>query len=70
MSTTLTPTDIEQRIASLESDVAQLKLAARYSRLPRKRWWRELLGKYAGDPDFEEAMRLGREYRESQRADE
>lgn len=70
MSTTATPTGIEARIAALESDVDQLKLAARYSRLPRKRWWREILGKYADNPDFEEAMRLGREFRESQRESE
>lgn len=66
MSTTVTSTEIEERIASLENDVLQLKLAARYSRLPRKRWWHELKGKYADNPDFEEAMRLGREFRESQ----
>lgn len=70
MSDTATTTELEERITTLEGDVAHLKLAARYSRLPQKRWWRKLLGKYENDPDFEEAMRLGREYRESQRESE
>lgn len=38
-------------------------------RRPQKRWWREIAGTFANNPDFEEAMRLGREYRESQKAD-
>jgi hypothetical protein len=29
--------------------------------------WRHILGIFANDPAFEEAMRLGREYRESLR---
>jgi len=66
MSSTLT-TPLEERVATLESEVTHLKLTAHLSRLPRKKWWRDLLGKYKDNPDFEEAMRLGREYRESLR---
>ncbi len=66
MSSTLTTSSLEERVATLESEVTNLKLTARLSRLPRKKWWRDLLGKYKDNPDFEEAMRLGREYRESQ----
>lgn len=32
-----------------------------------KPWWGHVVGAFADDPDFEEAMRLGREYRESLR---
>ena len=67
---TVTPTELEERIAALEGDVAQLKFASRFARVPQKRWWRSLVGKYENNPDFEEAMRLGREYRESQREDD
>lgn len=59
--------DIEERVTILESEVSQLKRVMASPRRPQKRWWREIAGTFANNPDFEEAMRLGREYRESQR---
>lgn len=32
-------------------------------------WWKERIGIFANDPAHEEAVRLGREYRLSQRED-
>ncbi len=32
-------------------------------------WWKERIGIFASDPAHEEAVRLGREYRLSQRED-
>jgi hypothetical protein len=32
-----------------------------------KRWWERIVGIFEDDPEFEEAMRLGREYRDSLR---
>ena len=32
---------------------------------PRQPWWEEISGSFANDPAFDEAMRLGREWRES-----
>ncbi|MBA3322937.1 MAG: hypothetical protein H0T45_16025 [Pyrinomonadaceae bacterium] len=66
----VTTAELEERLAMLEDDVARLKLAARHSALSQKQWWRDLLGKYEHNSDFDEAMRLGREYRESQREHE
>lgn len=66
---TTTPTQLEERVALLEDEVAQLKGAMQSSRSTEK-WWHKLTGKYADNPDFEEAMRLGREYRASQKDDE
>lgn len=64
----MTNTELENRIAVLEAEVALLK-----SRVEKKDdktevpWWKQHLGIFADDPAHEEAMRLGREYRESQK---
>lgn len=34
---------------------------------PFKPWWERIAGTFADSPAYEEAMRLGREYRESLR---
>jgi hypothetical protein len=62
-STTLT---LEQRIAALEKEVAGLKQARQATPAPVGReWLDDLYGKFSGDPVFEEAMKLGRQYRQS-----
>ena len=54
---------LNERVTELESELASLK-----QRLPLEpAGWRSIVGVFADDPAFEEAMRLGREYRESQR---
>ena len=61
-------TEIENRIAVLEAEVASLK-----SKVEKKNgnneisWWKQRIGMFADNPDYDEAMRLGREYRESQK---
>jgi hypothetical protein len=55
---------IEERLRALENDVAELK---RHLGLPSKPWWQEISGVFAGDKAFLEAMKLGREWRESLR---
>jgi hypothetical protein len=57
--------DLEQRVALLEAVVAKLKAEAGDSRGKQYPWWEEIAGSFADDPAFEEAMRLGREWRES-----
>lgn len=61
--------ELEKRIAVLEAEVADLK-----SKIEKKNgdktdipWWKQRMGVFADDPMYDEAMRLGREYRESQR---
>lgn len=60
-------TEIETRLAHLETEVAHLKaqLQSAPAKTQEKPWWQEILGSFANDPDYDEAMRLGREYRES-----
>ena len=65
-----TTAELEERVVVLESEVARLKRAMNTPRRPRERWWHEIAGTYANCPEFEEAMRLGREYREAQKNDE
>ncbi len=54
---------LEKRVAVLETELAQLKKSIR----PDRTWWRAIQGGFANDPVFDQAMRLGREYRESLR---
>lgn len=59
-----TTSSVEKRLVALEHEVEKLK--ARVNGGDAKGpWWEELFGKYANDPAFEEAMRLGRQYRKS-----
>ncbi len=52
---------LEKRLASLEAEVAKLK---HEDGTP---WWEEWFGAFANDSHFEEAMKLGRKWRESQK---
>jgi hypothetical protein len=57
---------MEQRLAALEAEVAALKKQVSGGKDDRP-WWKKISGAFAGDPAFLEAMKLGREYRESLR---
>lgn len=61
--------DVNQRVTSLEKELESLK--QKVKRLEKKDWpwWKQIIGTFANDPAHEEAMRLGREYRISQRED-
>lgn len=64
---------LEARVTALEAQVARLlsKLEPTAEPAPgdgvSQPWWRRIAGTFEGDPYFAEAMRLGREYRESLR---
>ncbi len=60
----MSTTQIEKRLAALEAEVERLKQAPRDGGVP---WWKANFGAFAGDPHFQEAMRLGRAYRQSLR---
>jgi hypothetical protein len=56
---------LEQRIAALEADVALLKGTTKNSADPEPTWLDKAYGAFASDPTYDEAMRLGREYRKA-----
>jgi hypothetical protein len=59
------PNDHERRIVDLEAQVAILR--EQLDRLTvGTPWWDSIAGSFAGDPIYVEAMKLGREYRNSQ----
>lgn len=66
---TMAQKNVDERMSSLEKEVESLK--EKVERLERKElpWWKQMIGTFADDPAHEEAMRLGREYRVSQRED-
>jgi hypothetical protein len=56
---------LEERMTALETEVFRLKQLVE----PQKRgpWWEEWAGAFLNDPYFEQAMKYGRQYRESLR---
>lgn len=63
----MTNTEIEKRLELLEAEVALLKSKSERNGNVEKPWYEKIAGKFADDPIYDEAMRLGREYRLSQR---
>lgn len=62
----MSATSVEQRLAALEAEVAALKKQVGDAKDDRS-WWKQISGAFAGDPEFLEAMELGRKWRESLR---
>ncbi len=56
---------LEERVAILEAEVAHLKSKLEVVSLPTKPWWERIAGTFADNSAYDEAMQLGREYRES-----
>lgn len=61
------PEKLEERVALLEAEVAEIKhkIDDNSSLTP---WWEKIAGTFTDNPAYDEAMQLGREYRESFRA--
>jgi hypothetical protein len=57
---------LKERVAALEQQVALLRRADRSQRNGRA-WVDDLYGRFAGDPIFARAMKLGARYRRSLR---
>lgn len=58
---------IEKRLERVEAELADLKRRVEASAVPLQKDWRKTVGMSANDPEFDEMIRLGREYRKSQR---
>ena len=61
----MTLQQMEERLLELEDKFQ--KLEKRISHPSRTKPWRDTFGMFADDPDFDEVLRLGREYREQER---
>jgi hypothetical protein len=59
--------NILDRLQALEAEVAQIKVLLTRLAKSEVPWWKKIVGTFANDPAYDEAMRLGREYRESLR---
>lgn len=57
---------IEERVAHLEAEVAILKSKVKND-LPPEPWWEKISGTFSDNSAYDEAMELGREYRDSLR---
>ena len=55
---------LEERLALLEDEVARLKRKVESDSSPTP-WWEKITGTFADNLAYDEAMQLGREYRES-----
>jgi hypothetical protein len=62
----MTSIEIEKRLEILEAEVALLKSKAVKKTDDEKPWYKQI-PKFGGNLAYEEATRLGREYREAQR---
>ena len=59
--------ELEERLTRLEAEVDALKRERTVPSSVRQPWWEEIRGTFKDDPAYVEAMRLGREWRQSQR---
>ena len=61
----MTTAQVESRLTALEQEVARLK--AQIAMAPNtNNWVEEIAGTFANDPIFEEAVRLGRKWRQTE----
>lgn len=60
------PEHIEERLALLEAEVERLKRKIE-PQPDALTWWEKIAGTFSENAAYDEAMQLGREYRESQR---
>ncbi len=63
------PEQLEERVETLEAEVALLKSQFKIVSSPTKPWWEKISGTFADNAAYDEAMQLGREYRESLNSD-
>jgi hypothetical protein len=56
---------LEMRVATLETELAQIKQIVAQSQQQKEPWWLEIAGSCENDPTFDEAVRLGQEWRKS-----
>ncbi len=59
---------LEERMAAMEQELARIKQQLHSQAVPPPiPWWEKIAGTFAESEHYDEAMRLGREYRQSLR---
>jgi hypothetical protein len=58
------PEQLEERVAYLEAEVARLKNKVENDSSSSP-WWEKIAGTFSDNPAYDEAMQLGRTYRNS-----
>ena len=59
--------ELQERVDRLEREVGEIKsLLSQPGSKPHRQAWLNTVGIFKDDPEFQEIVRLGREYRESQ----
>ncbi|MEW6129994.1 MAG: hypothetical protein AB1757_23365 [Acidobacteriota bacterium] len=58
---------LESRVAILEAELTRLKNKIETIERPAQPWWEKIAGTFADDPIYDEAMKMGRQYRKSQK---
>ena len=56
---------LELRAATLETELAQMKQMLSVIVEKKDPWWLKVAGSFENDPTFDEAIRLGQEWRKS-----
>jgi len=56
---------LEARVANLEKELAQVKMILANTTNTKEPWWLKVAGSFENDPTFDEAVRLGQEWRKS-----
>ena len=59
--------EIELRVSALEKEIASLKQRIEKGEVSNIPWWQKISGKFSESDNFEEAEKIGREYRKSLR---
>ena len=62
-------TKVETRVNRLEAEIARIN-QEREAETAKQPWWEKIRGSFKDDPAYIEAMQLGREWRQSQQADD
>ncbi len=58
----MTVAELEQRLVAIEQELADLR--NRIGQTPTAQAWQATVGMFSNSPEFDEAVRLGREYRD------
>ena len=64
----LSQQQLEEKVISLEKEMNQVKQILSINIKKSVPWWEEIIGTFANNSAFEEAMELGNQYRKSDKS--